>query len=119
MRNSLLTGLADCAGEAVYRTTFTLDAPGKDYVLDLGRVYYTAEVVVNGERAGKRVWAPYRFPLAGLLRQGDNVLEIRVKTSDYNLKAFLGRNGDPYYASIANGGRMANGLVGPVRILAD
>ena len=82
-------------------------------------MYYTAEVVVNGERAGKRVWAPYRFPLAGLLRQGDNVLEIRVKTSDYNLKAFLGRNGDPYYASIANGGRMANGLVGPVRILAD
>lgn len=114
-----IPALADCAGEAVYRTTFTLDAPGKDYVLDLGRVYYTAEVFVNGERAGKRVWAPYRFPLAGLLRQGDNVLEIRVKTSDYNLKAFLGRNGDPYYASIANGGRMANGLAGPVRILSE
>lgn len=88
-------------------------------MLDLGRVYYTAEVFVNGKRAGKRVWAPYCFRLTDLLVPGENVLEIRVKTSDYNLKAFLGRNGDPYYASIAGGGHMANGLVGPVRILAE
>ena len=111
--------LADCAGEAVYKTTFTLDTPGKDCVLDLGAVYYTAEVFVNGQSAGKRVWAPYCFRVTDLLKPGVNEVEIRVKPSDYNLKAFLGRNGDPYYASIAQGGRMANGLVGPVRILAD
>ena len=111
--------LADCAGEAVYKTTFTLDTPGKDCVLDLGAVYYTAEVFVNGQSAGKRIWAPYCFRVTDLLKPGVNEVEIRVKPSDYNLKAFLGRNGDPYYASIAQGGRMANGLVGPVRILAD
>jgi hypothetical protein len=40
-----------------------------------------------------------------------------VKTSDYNAKVQRGREGDAIFSSIANSGRMANGLKGPVQII--
>ena len=111
--------LEDCAEDAVYTTSFILKekTPGTRYSLDLGEVCYVAEVLVNGKSAGKRIWMPYTFNIADYLQSGENVLEIRVKVSDYNAKARLGRDGNPYYETLANGGRIANGLLGPVQVL--
>ena len=50
------------------------------------------------------------------MKNGENILEIRVKASDYNTKVLRGREGDATYSSIANSERMANGLKGPVQI---
>lgn len=47
-------------------------------VLDLGSVYETAEVWVNGRNVGVRICPPYRFDIKGLLRNGINELRVDV-----------------------------------------
>ena len=47
-------------------------------VLDLGEVFETAEVKVNGISAGLRLCRPYRFDLTGLLKKGENQITIEV-----------------------------------------
>jgi hypothetical protein len=111
--------LADSCGESVYTTRFTLEKTATKYVLDLGEVYYTAKVFINGNAVGKRIWKPFRFDITDYVKNGENVLEIRVKASDYNTKVLRGREGDATFSSIANSGRMANGLKGPVLILFE
>ena len=111
--------LADSCGEPIYTTRFTLEKTAKRYYLDLGEVYYTAEVCINGKTVGKRIWKPFRFDITDYVQSGENVLEIRVKASDYNTKVLRGREGDATFSSIANSGRMANGLKGPVLILFE
>jgi len=111
--------LADSCGIAVYTTRFSLEKNATKYVLDLGEVYYTAEVSINGKAVGKRIWKPFRFDITDYVQSGENVLEIRVKASDYNTKVRRGREGDATFSSIANSGRMANGLKGPVLILFE
>ena len=111
--------LADSCGESVYTTRFSLEKTAKKYVLDLGEVYYTAEVFINGNAVGKRVWKPFRFDITDYVKSGENVMEIRVKASDYNAKVLRGREGDATFSSIANSGRMANGLKGPVQIFTE
>jgi len=69
-------------------------------VLDLGQVHDMAEVWVNGQPAGKRLWAPYRFDISGLMAEGPNRIRIRV-----------GNQVDNYYAN-----PVASGLLGPVKI---
>jgi hypothetical protein len=85
----------------------------------LGEVCYTAEVYINGKTIGKRVWKPFRFDITDYVQGGENVLEIRVKSSDYNKKVLCGREGDATFSSIANSGRIANGLKGPVQIITE
>ncbi len=111
--------LADSCGESVYTSLFKLEKTATRYFLDLGEVYYTAEVFVNGKAVGKRFWKPFRFDVTDYVRNGENILEIRVKTSDYNAKVLLGREGDATFSSIANSGRMANGLEGPVVVFSE
>ena len=113
--------LENCAEDAVYTTTFALPkiTPGKRYSLNLGEVCYVAEVFVNGKSAGKRIWMPYIFNITDYLRPGENTLEIRVKVSDYNEKVRQGREGNPNYGTLAEGGLMANGLLGPVQVLVS
>ena len=111
--------LADSCGEAVYTTRFSLEKTVTKYVLDLGDVYYTAKVYINGKSVGKRIWKPFRFDITDYVQSGENVLEIRVKASDYNAKVRRGREGDTTFSSIANSGRIANGLKGPVQIFAE
>ena len=111
--------LADSCGIAVYTTRFSLEKNATKYVLDLGEVYYTAEVSINGKAVGKRIWKPFRFDITDYVQSGENVLEIRVKASDYNTKVRRGREGDATFSSIANSGRLANGLKGPVQIFSE
>lgn len=114
-----LPELSNCAEDAIYSTTFRLSeiTAGKHYTLDLGEVCYVAEVHVNGKSAGKRIWRPYTFDITDYLQPGENTLEIIVKVSDYNAKVRQGQEGNPNYAPLAKGGLMANGLLGPVKVL--
>ena len=68
-------------GTVCYRTTFMLDVDGarKGATLDLGRVCESARVSVNGVCAGLRIMPPYRVEIpAGMLKVGENVLEVEV-----------------------------------------
>ncbi len=74
-------GLATWPGAVRYRATFIADAKvaaHTAWTLDLGRVRGTAEVTVNGELAGVRIWAPWRFAVGELIRPGSNQIEVRV-----------------------------------------
>ena len=78
--------------------------------LDLGRVRGTAEVHVNGELVGVRIWSPYVFDLTDHLRPGENELHVSV----YNT---LG----PYLEAISPTtfvfpGQTVSGLFGPVTL---
>ena len=56
-----------------------LELPKVGYaLLDLGNVYETAEVFVNGMSAGVKLCRPYVFDLTPLLKVGKNRLAIEV-----------------------------------------
>jgi hypothetical protein len=68
------------SGTAVYSSTFNVDAipeEGEVY-MNLGNVSVMAEVKLNGKDVGGVWMAPYRLNVAGLLKQGENTLEIEV-----------------------------------------
>lgn len=70
--------LGDFSGIFRYQTSFQFSEPGIFALLDLGDVFETAEVWVNGKPAGTRIAPPYRFEVGSLLRPGANELRIEV-----------------------------------------
>ncbi|MBI2300394.1 MAG: hypothetical protein HYU66_15865 [Armatimonadetes bacterium] len=69
--------------------------------LDLGTVLYSAEVSLNGDSLGARLWPPHVFDLTGRLKPDGNELRIRVANLVNN------SYGDP----------RPSGLLGPVRLM--
>ncbi len=100
-------GLVNHSGGVRYRRRVDLgDAPA---TLDLGTVRGTAEVLIDGERAGVRVCSPYTFDLGG--HSGPVTLEVLVLNT---LGPHLdGVSPTPYVFP----GQRASGLLGPVRLL--
>ena len=87
----------------------TADEAKAPALLDLGRVAGTAEVWVNGKKAGVRVAPPWRQEVSGLLRAGDNAFEVLVcNTLANHYQTIPSRyRGDPL-----------SGLLGPVRLVS-
>ncbi|MEZ4905050.1 MAG: glycosyl hydrolase, partial [Spirosomataceae bacterium] len=104
--------------EGIYTTTFDLKQLPRQAFLGLGKVYYTAEVFINGQNAGKRLFAPYQLEVQKYLKVGQNKLEIRITTSRRN--AFIGEatKKNPHYAQFNNALNtlVPSGLVGPVTL---
>ncbi len=70
------------SGEAVYTRELSLSADemnAKRMELSLEEVNCAATVYVNGEKAGDLVFHPFCLDLKGFLKEGRNLLEIRVK----------------------------------------
>ncbi len=119
--------LANYSGSALYETSFVLgDIPASErLVLDLGAVGLAAEVWLNDQKAGERVWRPYALDITQYVRRGSNRLRIRVANSDAGWMAqgdAVYRYGDWGVKFRSERERLAtlhpNGLEGPVRILA-
>ena len=120
------SALAFYSGTALYETVFELsrqEAAGQ-LALDLGAVGVAAEVWLNGEKIGERVWRPYRLEITGKAIAGANRLKIRVANSNAGWQS----QGDTIYPKGSWGLRYQteldrvatirpNGLEGPVRIL--
>ena len=66
------------SGTVRYSCVFNAGPVSLRPALDLGEVRETAEVTVNGRPAGVRLWGPFRFDLTGLVREGENTLEVLV-----------------------------------------
>ena len=91
------------SGAAWYTKEFTVSAPvlsGRRWTLDLGEVHEVAEVEINGNRIGSRLWPPYRLDVTAALRPGVNRLRVRVTNTGAN----------------ARGQVLASGLLGPVTL---
>jgi hypothetical protein len=104
-------GLSAYSGGIRYQNTFRLDTIPSKLVLDLGKVRGTAEVRVNGQKAGVRVWSPYQFEMTDLAKTGDNTVEVLVLNT---LAPYLDAVSPTHYV---RPGQKVSGLFGPVQIL--
>ena len=67
------------SGTMRYTARFSWEGrKGTAVMLDLGEVYESAQVRINGKEAGVRVAPPYRFDVSRLVEQGDNSVEVLV-----------------------------------------
>ncbi|MBI4891258.1 MAG: hypothetical protein HY821_11590 [Acidobacteria bacterium] len=107
---SQLDGLSSYSGGAWYRKQIEFPAAaarGKAW-LDLGSLSSSAEVWVNGTKAGVKLAAPFRVEVTGLLKPGPNRVEVLVYS------ALSG-----HYETIPTRYRRPSpsGLIGPVELL--
>lgn len=101
------------SGGMWYRKTIIVSTnqAGSSHVeLDLGDLVSSAEVFINGRGAGKRLSPPWKFDLTGMIKSGENRLEILI----YNT---LGN----YYLTTPSKyiGSTKSGLIGPVKLLLE
>ncbi|MBN1942882.1 MAG: hypothetical protein JW849_06265 [Phycisphaerae bacterium] len=117
------------SGDVEYAVSFTCPKTvvAKARFLDLGFLRCACDVRLNGQSLGRRAWAPYRFPMAGLLRAGKNELNIIVTNTlanqfvtTKNLDRWPANVIGPYHAigKAFEKDSLTSGLFGPVRILA-
>ena len=98
--------------------------PAGPLYLDLGRVMVMARVWVNGKYAGGVWTSPYRVPVGGLLKRGQNQVRIEVVNNWRNRligDARLPEAERQTYATVnpykAESELQASGLMGPVRLV--
>ena len=107
-----------CGNEATY--TFNIDIQKNkkaEYYIDLGKVCYSAEVSINGQEIGKRIFAPFLFDVTQHLRKGTNTITVKVTPSKYNEFVKRGLNRDRLFKMLKDSGLAAQGILGPVRLL--
>lgn len=104
--------------EATYTASFELDQydPKADYYIDLGKVYFSADLEINGRKAGSRIYAPFNFKISDYLKKGQN--EIKVTVTPTLLNGFIGKanKGVREYKNYKEQELMSQGLLGPVQV---
>ena len=75
---SSLPGFEEITGTVRYEGQLWKKIGKGRVILDLGTVYETAEVFINGTSAGIRICKPYRFELTSLLRDGENQIAVEI-----------------------------------------
>ena len=109
---SAIDGLSSYSGGAWYRKTLTLN-PAQVRAgiwLDLGAVSSSAEILVNGKRAGIKLAPPYRVDITKFAKPGANRIEILVYSALSN-----------HYSTIPTRYQRPgpSGLLGPVTLLLE
>ena len=95
------------AGTFRYQASFVLGEAVTSTVIDLGEVFETATVALDGKSLGTRICPPYRFEVGALLA-GEHALTIDIiNTLDHAVPDIFGMT-EPSEPS---------GLLGPVRVL--
>lgn len=100
----------------IYRSIFQLKTKQANtrYLLDLGKVFFTAEVKVNGQSAAPVVFAPYIVDVTSILRAGSNTIEIQVIPTSLNRFIAEAQAENKMYRQFKDRPLMAAGLKGPV-----
>ena len=114
------------SGNAIYKTTFTVDQlPESPVYIDLGKVMVMAKVRINGKEAGGVWTAPYQVGITGLLKEGVNELEVEVVNCWRNRlvgELFLPEKERFTFHTAATINEktpmQSSGLLGPVRIVS-
>jgi len=66
------------SGTGVYSTTFNMPEINGEYILNLGKVYESARVWINGKDAGISWSLPHRLRIGEFVKPGKNTIEIEV-----------------------------------------
>ncbi|MEK3917888.1 glycosylhydrolase-like jelly roll fold domain-containing protein [Paenibacillus sp. FSL H7-0331] len=90
-----------------YETDFEWSESSSRVLLELGEVYETAEVWLNGEHVGVRICPPYCLEINGLIKKGINKLVIEVTNT-------LVKDQRDFLSSFAQ--QEPSGLIGPVQV---
>jgi hypothetical protein len=123
-------GIKYFSGTTVYSKTFNAPlnwSKNKDRIcIDLGSVKDIAEVFVNGKSAGILWKHPFKTDITGLLKPGDNKLEIHVTNTWVNrLIGDQQTNQTKKYTYTteafyqANSPLLTSGLLGPVTLMSS
>jgi hypothetical protein len=104
-------GLANHSGAVRYRRHVSAPPPGTRVALDLGDVRGTAEVLIDGERAGVRVCSPFVFELGD--RLGPRGADLEIVVLNTLAPHFDAVGPTPYVFA----GQRRSGLFGPVRLM--
>lgn len=113
--------LKNFSGRGQYTTTFTVPASllgrHQRIVLDLGDVKDVAEISINGKAGPVLLLRPYRADVTGMLRAGENTLQITVVNALFNALSAKGASANylPEATNTATG-LLPSGLIGPVRL---
>ncbi|MBY9078348.1 glycosyl transferase family 2 [Paenibacillus sp. HN-1] len=102
--------LPDFAGTIRYEIPFAYTQEiGGHVIIDLGDVFETAEVFVNGNSAGVRISTPYRYNVTPFMQNGENTLTIEVTNT-------LSKKLTDFCSRLAQ--HEPSGLLGPVSLCA-
>ncbi len=71
-------GLQQYTGFVDYETSIRIDDLSQDIGIDLGKVKYMAEVFVNDQPVGARLWPPYKLDISKAVKPGVNKIRIRI-----------------------------------------
>lgn len=106
------------SAEGVYKASFNVSQVDNKsaYLIDLGKVCFTAEVLINGQFVGNRIYAPYLFNISGVIEEGENTIEVHITPGALNGLIGESEKGNPKYSRFKNrtDDLMSAGLVGPV-----
>ncbi len=115
------------SGSCVYETSFTLpdEKSGKEGVINLGDVRYTAQVFLNGRHLGTALASPYRLKIPCGVLEKNNTLKIAVTNTSANWYVHTDyfdkwdiKELSPYFEGELNYAKdfVSGGLYGPVEI---
>jgi hypothetical protein len=96
-----------------YTKTFMLDETPGEVIIDLGEVYHFAQVWVNNEDLGTKLWPPHNFTTSAL-KKGSITIRIRVGNlvnNNYDMKPGIDSFGRYLSESLS-----FSGLKGPVSL---
>ena len=104
----------DFAGTVIYEKRFDMDAV-EDQFMDLGNVQGVSELMLNGQALGSRWYGAHVYELSDAVKEGENVLTIKLTTICGNYVKSLKDNP---VAQIWTGRQehYPMGVLGPVRI---
>jgi hypothetical protein len=110
--------LASFAGTIIYRNIVNLKSV-QSVILNLGKVYGTAELKINGKNCGARWFGRRIFDISEFVKPGPNEVEIAVSTSMGNyMKSLTDNPIAQYWTNEKNKVQpvQPTGLIGPVSV---
>ena len=113
-------GLQQYTGFLEYETSITIDDASSSVFLDLGEVKYMAEVFVNDQSVGARLWPPFKFDISNTLKRGENKIKIKIGNLIANemwMKEDLGKLRTWGWKGIPDLNQYDAGLFGPVKLI--
>ena len=106
------------SGLVTYETSLTMDDQElkKKWVLDAGQVHESAEVFVNGKKAGCVWTTPFRIDISGFLKKGKNTLVFKVVNKAQNRIIDMNRKGIDWQKSKLEAINEGDSSAGPLQV---
>ena len=113
-------GLQQLAGCIDCETSIMINNPSAKVSIDLGKVKSIAEVFVNGQSVGTRLWPPFVFDISDKLKSGENKIKIRVGNlivNDIWMKDDMKKLRIWGWQGVPDMNQYDSGVLGPIRLL--